>query len=206
MKVRAMKDKTDKFTIQKKEISNLPTRTLMIAGSGYGKSSLLGWLLCNCNEEGYEKDFKPENIYIISGSLSGDYKLKKMIEFLEIPETNLFNDYDNDVLNELYDNLVDDFNEKINEGEKPDHKLIIFDDLGFSNKLNKVKMEDNALERVFCNSRKFLISCMVLNQRIIQCSPTILSQASNIILWKPNNRDLELYESNFNYLDSKKNF
>ena len=206
MKVRPMIDATDSFTIQKKEISNLPTRTLMIASSGYGKSSLLGWLMCNCGEEGYGKDFKPDNIYIISGSLKGDFKLKKMIDFLEIPEDNLFDNYDNDVLNELYDNLVDDFNEKISNGEKADHTLIVMDDLGFSNKLNKVKMEDNALERISCNGRKYLVSSIVLNQRIIQCSPTVISQASNIILWKPNNKDLELYESNFNYLDSKKTF
>tara|TARA_R110000822_G_scaffold208759_1_gene344595 strand:- start:209 stop:964 length:756 start_codon:yes stop_codon:yes gene_type:complete len=202
MKVLPMKDKTDKFTIQKKELPNLPLRMLMIGGSGSGKSSLLGWLLCNRGEKGYRDDIKPENTFIFSGSLKGDYKLSQMVKFLEVPEDNLFGDFDNDVLNELYDGLVDDFNDPDQEKE---HKLIVFDDLGYQNVMNK-RVAKSSIDKLFCNGRKYLISSMILNQRIIQVNPTCLANASAIIAYKPNNRDLELYDSNFNYLPNKDQF
>ena len=206
MKVLQMLDKTDKYTINKKELPNLPLRMIINGSSGCGKSSLLGWLLCNNKENGYKDHFKPENIYIFSGSLKGDYKLKKIIEFLEIPEDNLFNDFDNDIMNELYNNLVDEFNESIENKEQPEHKLIIMDDLGYTNKTNKSRVENSSVDKLFCNGRKYLISTIILNQRIVQANRVCLANCSAVILYKPNNNDLEIYESNFNYLNSKKDF
>ena len=202
MKVLPMKDKTDKYTIKKTELPNLPFRMLMIGGSGSGKSSLLGWLLCNRGEKGYRDNIKPQNIYIFSGSLKGDYKLKQMVKFLEIPEDNLFGEFDNDVVNELYDGLVEDFNDP---DEEKEHKLIVFDDLGYANVMNK-RVAKSAIDRLFCNGRKYLISSMILNQRIIQVNPTCLANASAIIAYKANNRDLDVYDSNFNYLENKDQF
>ena len=206
MKIFKMKDKTDKYTIEKKELPNLPLRMIINGSSGCGKSSLLGWLLCQEKELGYKDHFKPENIYIFSGSLQGDYKLSKMIEYLSIPEENLFDNFDNDVLNELYDNLVEEFNESIENKEKPEHKLIIFDDLGYQNKTNKSRVQDSSIDKLFCNSRKYLVSTIILNQRLIQANRTCLANASAVVLYKPNNQDLEVYESNFNYLKDKKQF
>jgi hypothetical protein len=202
MKVLAMRDKTDKYTIKKTELPNLPFRMLMIGGSGSGKSSLLGWLLCNRGEKGYRDNIKPENIYIFSGSLTGDYKLSQMVKYLEIPQENLFGHFDNDVVNELYDGLVDDFNDP---DEPKEHKLIVFDDLGYQNVMNK-RVAKSAVDRLFCNGRKYLISSMILNQRIIQVNPTCLANASAVIAYKPNNRDLDIYDSNFNYLPNKDQF
>lgn len=209
-----MKDKTDKFTIKKKELPDLPAKILMCMKSGGGKSSLLGWLMCNGGEKGYKDNFDFENdVYIFSGSLKmedgkpkGDFKLGQMIKFLDIPEENIFNDFDNDLLNELYDMMVEDFNEAISEGEKPKQKLIIIDDLGFKNQMNKTKQDESAIDKIMCNGRKFLVSICILNQRIIQFSPTCITQATSIIFNSPNNRDLEMYEKSFNYLDTKKEF
>ena len=102
--------------------------------------------------------------------------------------------------------LVDDFNEKIQENEKPTHKLIIIDDLGFKNQMNKTKQENSSIDKIMCNGRKFLVSICILNQRIIQFSPTCITQATSIIFNSPNNRDLEMYEKSFNYLKDKKSF
>jgi hypothetical protein len=201
MKIYPMIDKTDKHTIEKKEIPNVPFRMILNASSGAGKSSLLGWLMCNSGEKGYKSNFKKNNIFVFSGSLKGDEKLKKMIEFLEIEDDNLFAGFDNDILNELYDQMVDDFN----EDSKKEHKLFIFDDLGYTNTMNK-RQEESAIDRIFCNGRKFLVSCFVLHQRVIQANRTCLANASSVILYKPNNNDLDIYESNFNYLDDKKQF
>lgn len=202
MKVLAMRDKTDKYTIKKTELPNLPFRMLMIGGSGSGKSSLLGWLLCNRGEKGYRDNIKPENIYIFSGSLTGDYKLSQMVKYLEIPQENLFGEYDNDVVNQLYDDMVDDFNDPDLDKEQ---KLIVFDDMGYANVMNK-RVAKSAVDRLFCNGRKYLISTMILNQRIIQVNPTCLANSSAIIAYKPNNRDLDIYDQNFNYLPNRDQF
>jgi len=209
MKVYPMIDSNDSNNINKKHLASLPCRSLLIAPSGFGKSSLLGWLLCNSGEEGYKDDVPSENIYIFSGSYKkgkGDEKLHKIIKYIDIPEENIFDTYDNDLINELYDMICQNYNERLANNEKVEHSIIIFDDLGFTNRLNKIKLEDDAINKLMCNSRKFLCSIFILNQRITQCSPTVITQANNIILFKPNNRDLEMYESNFNYLDSKKLF
>lgn len=209
MKIYRMKDSNDKNKINKKNICSLPMRSLMIGASGLGKSSLLGWLMCNENEKGYKDNFKGENIYIFSGSYKngkGDEKLDNIIKFLDIPEENIFSEYDNHILNELYDNLVNNFNESKENNEKPSHSLIIFDDLGFTNQMNKTKEKDSVLEKIFCNGRKFLVSTIILVQRVIQVSPSIITQSNNIILFKPNNRDLDIYENNFNYLENSKIF
>ena len=214
MKVLPMIDKTDKFTIKKKELPDLPAKILMCMKSGGGKSSLLGWLMCNGGEKGYKDNFDFENdVYIFSGSLKmedgkpkGDYKLAQMIKFLDIPEENIFTDFDNDILNDLYEMMVDDYNEAISEGEKPRHKMIVIDDLGFKNQMNKNKQENSSIDKIMCNGRKFLVSIVILNQRIIQFSPTCVTQATSIIFNSPNNRDLEIYEKSFNYLKDKKSF
>ena len=164
--------------------------------------------MCNENEKGYKDHFKPENIYIFSGSYKngkGDEKLSKIIEYLEIPEENVFSEFNNELLNELYDHIVENYNDAIEEKDKPQHSLIIMDDLGFTNEMKK-NISHSALDKIWCNGRKFLVSTIVLNQRIIQCSPTVITQANNVVLFKPNNRDLEIYESSFNYLESKKLF
>ena len=69
MKVFPMKDSNDTNTIIKSSLCNLPTRSLMIGASGLGKSSLLGWLMCNEGEKGYKDHVKPENIYIFSATI-----------------------------------------------------------------------------------------------------------------------------------------
>ena len=209
MKIYRMKDSNDSNKIEKKNICSLPMRSLMIGASGLGKSSLLGWLMCNSGQAGYKDDFKGDNIFIFSGSYKngkGDEKLDKIIHFLDIPAENIFSEYDNDILNELYNILVEKFNESKENNEKPEHSLIIFDDLGFTNQMNKVKENNSSLQKIACNGRKFLVSTIILVQRVVQLSPTIISQANNITLFKPNNRDLDIYESNFNYLESCKLF
>ena len=155
-KVFKMKDISDNFTIKKDDIPSLPMRMLAIGRTGCGKSSIaLGNLLLR--DEFYRKDFLPENIFIFSGSLSGDIKLRTIIDNLDIPSSNLFDTYDQESANDIYDMLVENFNEKINDKMKPEHSLIIFDDLGFTN-LQKTNKKNNILDKILCNGRNFLIS------------------------------------------------
>jgi len=201
-KIHRMKDKTDKYTIQKDKIFNLPMRLLIIGQTGMGKSSILGNLLLK--KEFYRGDFKPENIFIFSGSLSGDQKLKTMVNELDIPESNLFEEYDNEIGHMIYDELVEDYNEAIDDNRKPNHSLIIFDDLGFTN-LQKGKKNNDILNKILCNGRKYLISTITLNQKLTQLSTTTREQCSGCILGKSSNKQLELISDDFNYLRGPKN-
>ena len=91
----------------------------------------------------------------------------------------------------------------INNKEKPEHTLFIFDDLGFTNKMNKSK-KDSMLDRIFCNGRKFLVSTITLNQKMTQLSTCAREQASSVILFSSSNKQLDIIEADFNYLNSDK--
>ena len=201
VKILKMRDKSDKYTIIKKDIPSLPMRLLAIGRTGCGKSSVaLGNLLLR--PEFYKNDFLPENIFIFSGSLKGDLKLQTIIEMLDIPESNLFNSFDEEEAHIIYDMLVDNFNEAHNNKEKVEHSLFIFDDLGFTNLQNK-NNKYSIMDKLMSNGRKYLISIITLNQRITQLSSNAREQASALMLWKSTNRQLELVEQYFNYMTGK---
>ena len=201
-KIHRMLDRTDTFTVEKDNIFNLPMRLLIIGQTGMGKSSILGNLLLK--KDFYRKDFKPENIFIFSGSLSGDQKLKTIVDELDIPSSNLYEEYDNDIGHMIYDELVKDFNETVDNGGKPNHSLIIFDDLGFTN-LQKGKKNNDILNKILCNGRKYLISTITLNQKLTQLSTTAREQCSGCILGKSTNKQLDLVADDFNYIQGSKN-
>jgi len=194
-----MLDKSDSFTIKKDDIPSLPMRLLAIGRTGCGKSSVaLGNLLLR--KEFYRDDFIPENIYIFSGSLKGDIKLKTIIEELDIPASNLYDCFNEEQAHMIYDNAVSDFEDAVSHNETPEHTLFIFDDLGFTN-LQKINKKNSILDKIFCNGRKYLISTITLNQRLTQLSPTAREQASALLLWSSTNKQLELVESDFNFMN-----
>lgn len=201
VKVLKMRDTSDSFTIKKKDIPSLPMRLLAIGRTGCGKSSVaLGNLLLR--KSFYRDDFLPENIYIFSGSLKGDLKLQTIVEELEIPSSNLFSSFNEEEGHLIYDEAVDNFKEALSNNEKPHHTLFVFDDLGFTNLQNKNK-KDSILDKIFSNGRKYLISIITLNQRVTQLSTNAREQASAIMLWKSTNKQLDLVEQDFNYMDGK---
>jgi hypothetical protein len=205
VKTYKMKDKSDNFTIKKSNgVFSLPARILGIGKTGCGKSSIcLGNFLLL--PEFYRNDFLPENIFIFSGSLHGDLKLQTIIEQLEIPSENCFDNFDEDIGHTIYDMIVDNFNEAIENNTRPDHTIIIFDDLGFTNRMNKNK-KDSILDKLVSNGRKYCCSTLCLGQRITQFSSNIREQASGIVLFKASKKQKELIEADFNYLPSKKQF
>tara|TARA_R110000772_G_scaffold89285_1_gene185063 strand:- start:494 stop:1219 length:726 start_codon:yes stop_codon:yes gene_type:complete len=203
MKVYKMKDTSDKFTIKKSPLFDLPMRLLVIGRTGCGKSNFLGNLLLR--SEAYRDDFLPENIYIFSGSLKGDMKLKTIIDELDIPESNLFDSFNEEIGHIIYDNIVEQYNDDVEDKQTPSQNLIIFDDLGFTNLMNKSN-KNSILDRIFCNGRKYLISTITLNQKITQLSTTAREQCSGMVLYQCTNKSMEIIEQDFNYMDDKKIF
>ena len=103
-KIRKVIDGSDNNVIDMGILPNVRFFGLLVGKTGCGKTNLLINLLLN-PEFGYDKIFKGENMYIFSGSLNSDEKIKKLIEVKEIPDENLYDAVDDDELNRLYDKL-----------------------------------------------------------------------------------------------------
>lgn len=198
-----MRDKTDKYTTKKDKIFDLPMRLVVCGSSGMGKTNLaIGNFLLR--DSFYRKDFKGENVFLFTGS-SSEQKLQTVIEQLDIPKSNIFPDYDERALEAIYDMLVDDYNEAIEDHKRPENSLIILDDLGFKNLFNKAR-KNNQVDRLFTNGRKYNISVILILQRWSMCSTNVRSNCSGAIVGQITNKELELLERDMNYLDSKKKF
>ena len=202
-----LKDNTDSFVKKKKMTFDLPMRLLITGKTGMGKTNILSNLLLNDNKEFYRKDFDPENIFIFSNSLrgGGDKKLMTIIKELDIPEENLFNKYDEEAVEVIYDMLVDNYNEAIDEGEKPKHSLFIFDDVSFDGSLQG-REKASQMNRIFMNGRKFLVASVATGQKYSSFGTGLRENASGLILGKSSNKQLELIEQDHNYLKDKKIF
>ncbi len=207
LKILKMKDSTDSNVTKKKDIFDLPMRLLIISKSGDGKSSYLGNLLLR--KEFYRDDFLPENIFIFTGSKHGDKKLKTIIDELDIEDSNVVDGYDEDYLSMIYDMLVENYNEKIEDkvkDKKELNSLIIFDDLSFNNSF-KDKGKNDMIRKLFMNGRKYSISVVVISQKYSSVSTAIRENATGLIIGKSSNKQVDLIADDHNYLKSgKKDF
>ena len=200
-----MKDSTDSYTINKPGgLWNLPMRLALVGRTGAGKTSVLGNLLLR--PDMYKGDWNAENIFIISGSLHGDAKLKTIIDQLEIPKSNLFHKYDPLVLDTIYEELMDRYNEAVADKKKPEHSLIILDDVSFTGRMARHGAKDDPLNRIISNGRKFLVSIINTAQKYTQLSTTIRENLSGGMIGQSTNKQLALIETDHNYLRQKKDF
>lgn len=209
-KIDKMIDKSDKLTTKKNNnLFDLPFRLLIVGNSGSGKSGSLGNLLLK--EEGYKNNFLPENIYVFSDkdSLKNDLKMRTIIEELDLEEDNIFEGYNNEVVNVVYEMIVDNYEEKIDDGVKDKKELnsiIIFDDLAYTDAF-KGRGKDDSIKKLFMNSRKALISIIVISQKYSSLGTVLRENSSGLILSKASNKQVELIEADHNYLkQGKKQF
>ena len=196
-------DKADNYYTKKDLIFDLPLRIGIIGASQRsGKSSIIVNLVCR--DEFYNKDFKGENIYIISPSIENDLKLKKMIEVKDIPDHNLFTEYDEGLLEELYNMLAEDYKNSVDSGETPTNKLIIFDDMSYSGALkNKTH---GIISKLFCNGRHILVSTLLTSQKYSDLLTTCRENLNGAVLFSCSNKQLDLIEQDHNFLKNKKDF
>ena len=200
-KLLRMKDKSDDYVIKKKDLDSVPFRTIISGKSGLGKTSLIGSLLCL--PDFYGSIFKGDNIFIFS-PMKNDFKMEKIIEYKKIPKENLFTQYNDNKLNDIYDELVEKFEERIADKKKPENSLILLDDISFSGALKSGLY--NAINRVFMNGRKQNISIMLSSQKYSQISTGQRSNASSIFFYNSSMKEKELFETDSNYKESKKEF
>ena len=195
-----MKDRSDSYVTKKNPLFNLPMRLVIVAKTGGGKSSLLGNLLLK--EDGYKNDFLPENIFIFSGSLAGDVKMKVITRELDIEPENQFSDYNEEALEGIYDYLVSRFNDLVEQGVKDKQELnslIILDDLAYSNAF-KDSGKNDQIKRIFFNGRKFCISIIIISQKYTSVSTPLRENLSGLIIGASSNKQIELVSGDHNYL------
>jgi hypothetical protein len=199
IKIYKVRDPAEKFYINKGDMFDLPMRLLVI-GKSYnsGKTNLLTNLLLQDDKRLYRNDFNGENIYIFSGSLNIDNKMKTIVKELDIPSSNLFDAFDDELLDALLDNIAEDF-----EDDKK-HSLIILDDLSFGGGLKSKTF--GALGRLFSNGRHFGVSCILTAQRYCDVLTSCRENCSGAILFKCTDRQLETIVDDHNYLSDKKKF
>ena len=199
IKIYKVKDKAEKFYVDKGEMFNLPMR-LLVVGKSYnsGKTNLLTNLLLQDDRRLYRNNFKGEDIYIFSGSLNIDNKMKTIVEELEIPDSNLFNEFDDEVLDALLDNIAEEFE------EQNKHSLIVLDDLSFAGGLKSKTF--GALARLFSNGRHIGCSVVLLSQRYADILTSCRENCSGAILFNCSDRQLETIVDDHNYMGDKKAF
>lgn len=169
-----------------------------------GKSAISGKTTIVLNliarPEFFGNDFQGENIIIVSKSLNTDQKLKNLIKFKEIPPENLINGYDENIIQAIVDFIKERYEEETANKQKPTQSLIIFDDMSFNMDL---KNDRGVLGEIICNGRHFMLSSIFTAQRITQLSPTIRTNLRACILFKQNNKDLDLITDDFCYCNKK---
>jgi hypothetical protein len=198
-----VKDEAETYYTNKDLIFDVPFRLLIVGKSQLsGKSNILVNLLLR--DEFYNKDFDGENIFLVSPSITNDEKLKKIIKVKEIPDENLFLEYDEDVLKQLYQMLQDEYEEAKEAGEKPQNKLIIFDDMSYNGAL-KAK-QHGIINKIFSNGRHINLSIITTAQKYSDLLTSSRENANGAIFFNCSNKQLKLIEADHNYLGSKKEF
>tara|TARA_B110000902_G_scaffold49292_1_gene56207 strand:- start:646 stop:1380 length:735 start_codon:yes stop_codon:yes gene_type:complete len=198
-----VKDDAEKYYTKKKQIFDIPMKLAIIGASQ--RSGKTNWIINALGRDKlYGKDFKAENIYIFSPSLTSN-KWIRFIEAKEIPPENLFTELNEGELEELYEDVEDEYNEAVDNKKKPANKIVIFDDLGFGGSL-RGQSKFGIIDKLVMNGRHFNLSSAFLVQSYKQLSPDVRSNLSGLVVFNLSTRELESVIHEHNYLESSRAF
>ena len=200
-KILKVKDKNDSYYTKLKDIFDIPMRLLIVGKSQLsGKTNLILNLILR--NEFYRNKFDGENIFIVTNNKL-DNKLKILRKEKDIPDENVM-PFDEDDLEDLYEQLEDEFLEDVEKKKKPSNKLIIFDDVAYSGSLkNKTA---GVISKIVMNGRHANISSIFTTQKFSLVSTGVRSNVTGAILFNNSQKELELISDDYNYLESKKEF
>jgi hypothetical protein len=174
-----------------------------------GKSNFIVNLLLREDKRLYKDEFLGENVFLFSASSKSDEKMKTLINNLEIPKENVFNKYDEEVLEIIVDTIEENFNEAKeeykktkNENDKPKQSLIIFDDMSFGGNFKN----SGIMEKIVCNGRHYLLNIIMTAQKYTQVPTCVREQATGVVWFGCSDKQLDLIVEDHNYLIDKKTF
>ena len=181
-------DKSDNYYTKIDKLFDLPFRLLINGKSQLsGKTTIILNLLLN-PQFNYQQYFNGDDIYIISNNVL-DNKLEIMAEKLEIPSENRMK-FDEETLVTLYDSFEEQFMEETLDGGKPNNRLIIFDDCGYSNSLKN--KQAGIISKLICNGRHLNLSQIYTSQRFSQVSTVLRTNITGAILFNTSMKELDL--------------
>ena len=203
IKILRCKDGKESHYKKKGNVFDLPMRVLCVGKSQFsGKSSFLLNMLCQDDKRLYKDDF--DEIYIFSGSLKSDTKIKNIINVHSVPPENCHDGYDEDMLEAIFDLTEEEYNDSISEKSSPKHVCVILDDISFSGSLKK--KSSGIINKIFCNGRHINLSIIATSQKYSQLHTTQRENATGVVVWSCSDKQLELIAADHNMLDSKKDF
>ena len=197
-----MRDPSDKYGVKKETIFDLPARVCWVGKSQLsGKTTHLASLLCF--PDFYTNEFKGDNIYIVSNSVNQP-KYKMVRQYKDIPDENCFKYFDEDVVSELYDLIEELFRSEVDDGEKPQNRLVVFDDVAWDGSLRK--KHGGVIDKIFCQGRHINLSCFCLAQKYTQLSTCMRENLSGLVCFACSTMQLEHIINDHNTGSSKKAF
>lgn len=155
---------------------DLPFSLLEIAPKGCGKTVLLQNLL-----KWYYTYF--DNIFIWSPTINMDVKWRKLIEDLDIPEENLFTNYNENEIVMIMEKIKD-FNSGKECNNDKIRVLFIFDDI--IEQLPKGK-KVSSLNKLAMNHRHYNISHIIISQKYNKVDTVIRNNSTGFILFNTDN-------------------
>ena len=196
-----VKDKSDSYYTKMDKLFDLPLRLLV---SGRSQLSGKGTFILNLFRTSfYGKYFDGQDIIYVTDN-QVDNKVKLLQKYKEIPDENII-PYDDGVLNEIYDDIEEQFIEAVSNGEKPKNKIIIFDDVGYSSSLKRGG-ESGIMKKLISNGRHLNLSQIYSVQSYKMAMTEIRNQITGAILFSTSLKELELISDDMNYLEDKKKF
>jgi len=200
-KILKVKDKNDSYYTKLKDIFDIPMRLLIVGKSQLsGKTNLILNLLLR--NEFYRNKYDGQNIFIVTNNKL-DNKLKILRKEKDIPDENVM-PFDEEDLEDLYEQLEDEFLQDVADKKKPSNKLICFDDVAYSGGLkNKTA---GIISKIVMNGRHANISSIFTTQKYSLVSTGVRSNVTGAILFNNSQKELELIADDYNYLESKKEF
>jgi len=200
-KILKVKDKNDSYYTKLDDIFDIPMRLLVVGKSQLsGKTNLILNLLLR--NEFYRNKYDGENIFLVTNNKL-DNKLKILRKEKDIPDENVMA-FDEEDLEDLYEQLEDEFLDDVENKKKPSNKLIIFDDVAYSGGLkNKTA---GIISKIVMNGRHANISSIFTTQKFSLVQTGVRSNVTGAILFNTSQKELELIADDYNYLESKKDF
>ena len=113
-------------------------------------------------------------------------------------------EYNEDYLEILYDQLEDEFIEETMDGGKPENRLLIFDDCGYSGSLKN--KQAGIISKLICNGRHLNLSQIYTSQRFSQCSTVLRTNITGAILFNTSMKELDLISEDMNFMSNNKDF
>lgn len=195
------RDTYDNYKINKGEmLPSLPSKIAIIGKSGIsGKTTILSNIINR--DEYFNKDFKGDNIYMISGSINSDDKIKNIIKYKEIPPENIFTSIDDEVLEYIMEVIKEKYTDSIEDKKTPQHSLIIFDDISYDSKLSM--HTNDKISEIVCNMRHYLTTTIFTAQKSTQLARVIRTNCIYFVIFKQCLSELENIMGDICYINKK---